>query len=88
MSQRPCGHAGGEQLPLNVTCGTRCAEFPACIPSPSAELVTSIVRYCIDSEAEQAATEAVANALQSLHDAVTDGLAGREQRQPTRKLSE
>jgi hypothetical protein len=41
MSLCRCVHRD-EKLPDNVTCGGLCPSFPACLPPPSAELLSSI----------------------------------------------
>jgi hypothetical protein len=69
----------GEQLPPNVSCAALCPAFPACMPPPSVELVGDVVQLVSGAEQQHAAASAVARTLSSLHDAIVEGLARKEE---------
>jgi len=78
MSLNPCDETG-EQLDANVTCGALCADFPGCLPPPSPALTSAIGRFSAEVQAAHDGHQATARTLGELHDAITEGLAGREQ---------
>jgi hypothetical protein len=69
----------GEQLPPDVSCAALCPEFPACLPAPSPELLRDLGRFISGAEQQHANAEAVAYTLSSLHRAITEGLARKEE---------
>jgi hypothetical protein len=77
MSIYPCHHGCG-RLPANATCGARCPEFPSCLPSPSVELATAVLRFHLDRHRARVHALVATEALQVLHGAITEGLGRKE----------
>jgi len=61
-------------LPDTLTCGERCAEFPACLPLPSLEILATVSQFSADVRREQASAAAVACALSDVYEAITEEL--------------
>lgn len=79
MALRRCQHTG-QKLPDNETCGGLCSEFPACLPSPSPELVAEVARLRIEAENEAEGYTATAESLTLIHQALVAGLARKERK--------
>lgn len=73
MTLKPCRESG-TQLPALVNCGDVCREWPDCLPPPPPMLLETITKFCADGEAADRNSEAVADALSRLHEAITQGL--------------
>jgi hypothetical protein len=61
-------------LPDAVTCGERCAEFPACLPVPSREILTTVSQFSADMQRERSSAEAIACALSDVYAAISEEL--------------
>jgi hypothetical protein len=77
MSAHPCHHGRG-RLEANATCGARCPEFPSCLPSPSPEVATAVLRLHLDRQRAHVHAVTATEALQVLHEAITEGLHRKE----------
>ena len=76
MSGCTCKHLG-KKLPDNHTCGSLCAEFPACLPPLSLELAEEITRGRAFGESERRVAERTTSLLELLGEAIEEGLGKR-----------
>jgi hypothetical protein len=67
---------GGRKLPDNYSCGPLCPAFPSCLPPPSPELMSQLVRLRSVGESEHRAAAATVDMLELLRAAIKEGLAG------------
>jgi hypothetical protein len=74
VSLRCCAHSG-IKLADKATCGARCRAFPDCLPAMSVEQAQEIVLTLRSPADEHRAAAAAHEALDHLHDAITEGLA-------------
>jgi hypothetical protein len=77
MTLQPCRN--GNRLPPLINCGAACDQWPDCLPTPSPDALAKVTQFCVDGQAAEQNSEAVAGALSRLHEAITQGLHGREQ---------
>lgn len=61
-------------MPDALTCGERCAVFPACLPLPSPEILATVSQFCADVQRERSIVATVAWALSDVYKAVTEEL--------------
>jgi hypothetical protein len=73
VSLRCCAHAGAK-LADNATCGARCAAFPGCLPVFPPEVAAEVLAWRVAGEWAEVDAEAVADVLEQLHAAITEGL--------------
>ena len=74
MSWKVCAHRG-VKLPENTTCGGMCADFPACLPPPSAELIETIRVSIHLTSADHDRRQAIHNTLDAINGAIGEGTA-------------
>ena len=55
-----------------------CSDFPGCMPAPSPQKLTEVTRFCRDGQTTERTHQAVADTLSQLYNAITEGLAGRD----------
>ncbi len=79
MTLKPCQWSP-QPLPPGMSCVGLCSDFPDCMPTPSPQKLTEVTRFCRDGQTTERTHQAVADTLSQLYNAITEGLAGREQR--------
>jgi hypothetical protein len=72
-----CQHRG-IKLSDTHSCGARCAIFPSCLPPLPPEVVEEVCQLHLAIEAQHRRSVAVADFLELLRQALTDGLAKRD----------
>jgi len=73
LTLKPCGY-NGQQFPEAVSCGGLCAEFPGCLPSPSAVVLGLVAEFSADIGREQTSARSILDALSDVYDVITQQL--------------
>jgi len=76
MTRRFCQRLA-VKLPDAHSCGTRCADFPGCLPPIPAEVLDTITSVRAMVEAERRTSLAVREFLELLRQALTEGIGKR-----------
>ncbi len=82
MSRNVCAHRG-KKLPDNTTCGGMCADFPACLPPSSPELIESIRASIRLTSADHDRRRAIRSTLDAINGAIGEGTSENGECGPT-----
>jgi hypothetical protein len=77
VSRRTCQHRGIKLADAH-SCGARCAQFPSCLPPLPADVVEAVAELRAAVEAQHRSSVAVGDFLELLRQALTEGMARRD----------